>query len=166
MIDVLYAGNKMFQDGAFLTFINAQGETACTDLHPDYSNTEISITTFEPDVTLENSDVQTVVPPLQIVNLNLSVNEVCSGTVSIEESSYYFTIQISPNPSTGLFYIDFGENPVNASLSVFDAQGKLVKQLKLKDLRTQLNLSDQPPGLYLLQFVNESTVFTRRVVLK
>ena len=73
---------------------------------------------------------------------------------------------VFPNPSTGLVYLDFGEKPVNASLSAFDAQGKLVKQMKLKDSRTQLNLSDQPPGLYLIRILSEDMVFTKRIVLR
>ena len=70
---------------------------------------------------------------VQVTAFQVNLEEICPESVGLTNVEGPPAIHVFPNPSTGLVYLDFGEKPVNASLSAFDAQGKLVKQMKLKD---------------------------------
>ena len=63
-------------------------------------------------------------------------------------------IQIAPNPSTGIFRIKNFEN-IN-SVEIYDATGKLIKQLKGNGKDLEVNLTSVQKGIYFIK-TNSST---------
>jgi hypothetical protein len=66
----------------------------------------------------------------------------------------YSTCQAYPNPGSGLFSFD-KNNADPAALSVYDAQGKMVRQMRFNGQKTTVDLSAQPPGLYHYEIISE-----------
>ena len=61
-------------------------------------------------------------------------------------------VKIYPNPTNGLLQVElpYIEN-LNATIRVFGSQGALIKEVKVKDFTTDINLSQNPNGLYILR---------------
>lgn len=54
---------------------------------------------------------------------------------------------VIPNPSSGLFSIDFGR-PFQGDVHVFDAAGKLVERMTVSEQSVLIDLSNRPSGIY------------------
>jgi hypothetical protein len=75
-----------------------------------------------------------------------------------ENDNSLFTI--APNPSSGQFTITSEEQNIS-SVKVFDAQGKMVKELKPTNPKIMnIDLSDQHKGFYILYINNEKVKST------
>ena len=59
-------------------------------------------------------------------------------------------INVYPNPTTGLVYIETGKNTLS-EVSIYTAMGKLIRTVK----GNQTDLSDLPSGVYILQVGNQ-----------
>lgn len=79
------------------------------------------------------------------------LNDPCGVTTGIEDELRATNINIYPNPSTGLFYLNLGNATQIATLEksqITDVQGRVVATF---DGNTRsLDLSDQTPGMYFL----------------
>jgi lysophospholipase L1-like esterase len=78
------------------------------------------------------------------------VSTVQSGTLELNAEK----VQVYPNPSKGIYYLQ-NEFPV-ANAQVFTQSGMLVSQFKLSGQNRQINLSDFANGVYLLKLTSES----------
>ena len=78
-------------------------------------------------------------------------------------------LNIYPNPGRGHFTISF-TNPVRLKeVKVFNTLGSLVYVYNPETLRDQveIDLSDQPEGIYLIQMrTGDNQLFTRRIIIK
>ena len=63
-------------------------------------------------------------------------------------------LKVYPNPSSGLFQLEYSERPL-AKVKVFDSAGHLVKRLNL-DQDQLIDLSQLASGTYILQFFDEN----------
>ena len=74
-------------------------------------------------------------------------------------------IRIYPNPSSGMFTINFGgiSNPIE--MSVTNAQGQLIYSNQVEG-SMQLDLTDQPNGVYFIRLVNENSVRLEKLIIK
>lgn len=62
-----------------------------------------------------------------------------------------------PNPTTGKFVIETGLNNYKNSIEVFDLFGKKIYESILNNIQTDLDISSQPNGLYLVQVTDLSS---------
>src|SRR5690625_2393434 len=62
---------------------------------------------------------------------------------------------IYPNPAENQLNIRFVELPNNISLEVYDVQGKLLKNLVLNELETQLDVSEYASGVYFIKMTDD-----------
>ncbi len=79
------------------------------------------------------------------------------------------TFEFYPNPSQGIVQVGIElDHSVAFTLSVFDVAGELVHQTSQNDMRSfsqELDLSDLPAGVYMVQFAFDSAVATERLVI-
>ena len=60
-------------------------------------------------------------------------------------------VNVYPNPTSGRLWLEYsGESQVNVC-RLYDLQGRLLKQIYLREKSTELDLTDYAPGCYLLQ---------------
>ena len=88
-------------------------------------------------------------------------NCVIVETINTNEISN-FNINVNPNPSTGIFNIDF-ESPLESNLTVLDATGRIIYSAKIAD-DTALDLSFAVTGVYYLQINSDEFKKIIRVV--
>ena len=64
-------------------------------------------------------------------------------------------VQIFPNPTTGIFNIQLLGVSGKSSVEVYNMLGKEVESEKLKVESTEIDLSNQPAGIYLYRIISE-----------
>ena len=61
-------------------------------------------------------------------------------------------VKIYPNPTKGLLKVEIPFTAeVTATIKIFNLQGALVKDQEVTDTFTELDLNDQPTGMYILR---------------
>jgi len=96
----------------------------------------------------------------------LSSNRISAGDTELGEN-----LNIYPNPTRGLFNISFiAEKVDNFEITIVDAFGKLVSQEDKQDFigeyTKQVDLSDSPRGIYMLQIRTQNSFVSKRIVLQ
>lgn len=81
------------------------------------------------------------------------------NSISAENMSIY------PNPSNGIVTINC-ENMVNANIEVFNSLGEIVFQNQVTGNQSQVDLTEQPNGVYVIQVKSEGIISTKRVTLQ
>jgi hypothetical protein len=82
-------------------------------------------------------------------------------TVSVPE--FTSDVNVYPNPSNGQFVIESNDNWV---MMVFDITGRMIASDYLNKGSNDINLLNQPAGLYLIKLMNENQTQTLRIVIE
>lgn len=79
---------------------------------------------------------------------------ITNGTMSTNEIST-FSVNIYPNPSSGILNLNFEKTPTNLILNVFDLSGKNVytKNTSGNSITKQYHLENLPKGIYIIQII-------------
>lgn len=72
--------------------------------------------------------------------------------------------QIFPNPTSGIFTLR-AKDKIN-SAEIYDITGKLIKKLNPNSVSTEINITGQPKGVYLLKTDTGKKQETQKVILK
>jgi hypothetical protein len=73
-------------------------------------------------------------------------------------------IYIYPNPSSGLFNIDLGENSQSGWYRIRDIQGKKIKEVQFNEQQLiQLNLN-QPKGIYIIELNTDEGIAIKKLI--
>ena len=88
--------------------------------------------------------------------------EICSSSItSVVESATASTVQIFPNPTNNLVTINVKDFESIEALTLFDVKGKVIfNTSKLTKSQTQIDLSNESEGIYLLKVQSTSEVKT------
>jgi hypothetical protein len=81
------------------------------------------------------------------------------GYLSVANNSAA-NIQISPNPSTGIFRIETAQK---STIKIYDLYGRLVLQ-DLLNGSSEIDISSEPSGVYLIMVENEQGLSTTKLV--
>lgn len=75
---------------------------------------------------------------------------------------------VYPNPSNGVFFIELQSNDfMQVELKVVSLIGKTIKQETLEpNTRVQLDLTDQPKGVYFVQLTAGNEKYLKRVIIQ
>jgi hypothetical protein len=77
-----------------------------------------------------------------------------------------FDYVVFPNPSRGIFTIKSKNNTQNDfSLKIYNVLGELIRTINTKDSNSKIDISDQPPGAYLLNITTNSNVNIKKTVI-
>ncbi|MFT4526852.1 MAG: hypothetical protein ACI85F_003032 [Bacteroidia bacterium] len=79
--------------------------------------------------------------------------------VSVSEDSKH-SLSVSPNPSTGIFRIETSQK---STIKIYDLYGRLVLQ-DLLNGSSEIDISSEPSGVYLIMVENEQGLSTTKLV--
>jgi hypothetical protein len=69
-----------------------------------------------------------------------------------------------PNPTSGQFSVTFSKSVSNASITITDANGKRVQQVKATGNKVDFDLSAMASGIYFVQIAENGAVITKKVI--
>ncbi len=72
------------------------------------------------------------------------------------ENPAEFQINAYPNPTANIVTVDV-LNATQASIQLFDLNGKMIQSFTSREAKNILDLSDQPNGTYIIRVINDST---------
>jgi len=77
-------------------------------------------------------------------------------------------LKLHPNPSTGMVNVYIETGIVSLDLRIMNLQGQVVYQdTELKgNTSFQINLSDQPKGMYVIEVSGENYIRSEKLILK
>jgi hypothetical protein len=79
-------------------------------------------------------------------------------------------IEIFPNPTKGIFNVTFGnkiwEKEQLTSISVFDASGRNIKNIKCSDecLNLEIDISTENDGIFFIRIIQNNDIITKKLV--
>jgi len=91
--------------------------------------------------------------------------------VGVEELNEYLSMNIYPNPASEQITIDlYSLKQENYKLQLMNVSGQVIYaetiNLNSTTVKTQIDLSTYPQGIYLIQLSNQENVYSRRVIKK
>ena len=97
------------------------------------------------------------------VQRGITVTNICSTSI-VPEQGFENSLLLSPNPFTSTTTLTFSEAPKNASLKVINILGEVVFQSEIKNLKSEINLSNQPSGMYFVNVQTDKGMVSRKVI--
>ena len=97
-----------------------------------------------------------------IITTHLTVSETTTSVPDVKEGNETQTIKVFPNPTTGMFTVQFSELPLLASkIEVIDLKGRTVCSREITTTDALFDISSQNSGLYLIRSIssNEEKIF-------
>lgn len=83
---------------------------------------------------------------------------------TLSTSPTTFELQVYPNPSYGLFNIEINSEEIK-DVFIYDQMGKVVRSMnQISDNEIQIDITDQPAGIYIIQVVSGNTVTTHKLI--
>jgi len=92
------------------------------------------------------------------------VTDLKFGPLSIEENPIS-SVKIYPNPSSGVFNIDLVGFENTVMMEVLNSRGQLIYKTEL-NVSQQLDLTEQPRGVYFIRLFNSTSVHLEKIVVK
>lgn len=101
----------------------------------------------------------------------LTRNEVMEDAGSVEPFSDMISeheIQIYPNPTEGDLNISISNVSYDNQISIalYDMNGKLIRKENTATERVNINISDAPNGIYIMQIMIDEKVTTWKIIKK
>lgn len=81
-----------------------------------------------------------------------------SNSTGINETEVFNQIQISPNPSSTQITIEASTTPTQSQLSIINQIGQELISQQVKELKTTIDISTLPNGVYFVRLTNDKTV--------
>jgi hypothetical protein len=94
------------------------------------------------------------------INKNVYYNENVSENMIINNNS---EIHIYPNPNSGLFTIKL-ENLSEGTIQIMDINGSLVYSKNIKNKEFEVNIQEQPAGIYFIQVKSGKKIITKKII--
>ncbi len=69
-----------------------------------------------------------------------------------------------PNPTTGIFYMEFLYEVKNATITITDINGKIVQQKQVSGFKVSCDLSNLANGTYLITIVDKGYKSTKKLI--
>lgn len=93
--------------------------------------------------------------------LSLSVSA-CTGITAYTDEK--INLKLYPNPTNGNLTLNVNESTIGAELKIFNALGELVLSSLISELKLNINLSQQPTGVYFVVVKSENGSVVKKVV--
>ena len=141
-------------------------ENRFEDVSPDKGNNYYMVRTLKLSHVTSGSYFnlsQGIFDTIRVEKQSLPSLETTASTVNtVNETVIY------PNPSTGLFNISFGSNPVQrATLKIYDIQGKLLRETTYQDATLErFDISALPKGIYIVSGIIDDRKIVTKICLQ
>ncbi len=146
--------------------VNAMGEGPC-----DNSDVTAEVEEF----TMIASEISLTISPMEVDELDMeitillgdfetSVSQLCPLPLSAEIDDVDHGFSVYPNPNSGILHFESENGKEIHTISVMDAQGRLVKAFSENNLH-QIDISDLQSGVYMIRFAGGDSEFIQRVVV-
>ena len=103
-----------------------------------------------------------------IVRLSKELNKGDDNNTSlsfVEELSDGSRMTLYPNPTKGIVRFEKEHSDdVLGQFRLFDTKGRLIKEGFCENNNFELDLSDQPNGIYLIEFRNKEKQYTNKII--
>lgn len=96
---------------------------------------------------------------------NTTINEFALP-LSINENKSAVALSVYPNPGNGKYYVKSPEGMKNSEISikVYNLFGELILTTKMQNNSSQIDLSNQPNGIYIIKVNDFNQSFTQRLI--
>ena len=94
---------------------------------------------------------------------NSAIRRVQAPPVGVQQVGKASTFRVFPNPANGVFYCS-ASSLVNGELSVYNSLGAVVVTQAFTGTEVSVDITAQPPGIYLLQVRTQTQAITIRVI--
>lgn len=74
-------------------------------------------------------------------------------------------INVYPNPTKDIVFIK-NDTYKNLDIDIFDITGSLIKMVTISNGQNRVDVSDLQSGIYLLKYLKESQIYTKKLVIK
>jgi hypothetical protein len=151
-------------NGVYLLKCDGYGNTGCTTTVQ--SLTEDTPTFFDNPITnwVNSGATVTNSPSLTGVSITPVATTLCTGT-DIEEVNAENFISVYPDPSSGLFNLEVtGIDDLTGRLEIYNAIGEKVFQSYIDNNKTEIDLSLQQSGIYLIKIFDKNMICTQRII--
>jgi len=104
---------------------------------------------------------------IQLIAINACSRDTAAQSfllASLSTQDLGLTPQVYPNPTTGLVYINAAE-PLR-TIRVLTPEGRVLRRYQPTGLRTELDVSSLPAGVYFLELTRAAGVYFNRLVLR
>ena len=89
----------------------------------------------------------------------------CQTSTGINDSPLSNSFAISPNPSNGVFEVSMLEKNSTCNMEVFDCLGRSIKQLQLQELKTVVDLTSSPKGIYFVKLTSSEGTVVKKIII-
>ncbi|MFT5779939.1 MAG: hypothetical protein ACI837_002899, partial [Crocinitomicaceae bacterium] len=97
------------------------------------------------------------------LNCSVVVTYFVGSQVGLSENGSAI-VSVSPNPSDGIFTLKMNELDTDATISVIDIHGKIIRGAFKINATTQIDLSGEAAGVYLLKIATDDHYWTVRLM--
>ncbi len=94
--------------------------------------------------------------PLQVVAL--------CPVLSINEIAEQVSVSVFPNPSNGQFTLALSNE--KGFVEIYNSIGKLVYQSEIRNPKSEMDLSNQPKGMYFVRFYAGLKMQTEKIIIQ
>lgn len=85
------------------------------------------------------------------------------NTTHLGESEFY--CRIFPNPNNGFFNLNLNDNTEHITIEIFNTNGQNILSSKLKNKKTQIDLSSYSKGLYIVKLTRRNFYLVKRIII-
>jgi len=103
-----------------------------------------------------------------IPSIQVSETQLYEIELGINDSQLANAIALYPNPSTGVFILNYTGSERLVGASIMDFSGKIVQQTKLNNFNglREISIEQASSGIYFVQISTETTSVTKKLLLK
>lgn len=157
-------GTNTSQGNMFVARADSTGNSYCNMEH--FSRSIFSDTVYVDSLIFTTGFSPVFIPVNPVQFFGCSPHVFCNS-VGINEESDSQTVQLFPNPSNGNFTIERNDVSENATVFIYDMNGRELKQTQFVSGEKQIQISaDLAAGVYLLRVFSANENSMTRIVLQ
>lgn len=147
--------------------IDVNGNGLCQNSVSSITSTSVNpLTITTPSVMVSNIPI--IVTATSFTNLTAAFTPsvYCGITTGVAEISLSESVNIYPNPSSGLVNFNFKTDLTGSIIKITNALGELVSEEKISAEEFTLDLSNLISGIYNVTILGDNNSYTKKIVIQ